>query len=269
VSSAEPRTLPAVRGFDRAAEAYERARPGYPAEAVALLARGLGLGPGRTIVEIASGTGKFTRALEPLGAAIVAIEPTAGMRAVFSRTVPDVALVDGTAEAIPLPDGFADAVVVAQAFHWFRPRPALREIARVVRPGGGLGIVWNTRDQSVPFSRRLSEIVRRYRGTIPGSPGSEGRGGLRRGARWRSALDRRGGPFTPLRHRSFHFVQRLTPAQVIDRVRSVSVVAVLPLREQRRIAREVRSVLAADPATRGARSVDLPYRTDVFWARRH
>jgi SAM-dependent methyltransferase len=251
-------THPAVRGFDRAAAAYERARPGYPAAAIRHVARTFGLGPGRTVVELASGTGKLTRALRPIGAAVVAVEPTRGMRDVFRRTMPDVAVLDGTAEAIPLPAGLADAVVVGQAFHWFRPGPALREIARVLRPRGGLALLWNTRDETVGYSRRLTEIFDRYRRETPRA----------REESWRAAFDRAGGRFEPLRPRSFRHVQRLTPAKLLDRVRSVSVIAVLPAAEQRDVLREVRALLAADPGTRGRRSFDLPYRTDVFTTRR-
>ena len=247
-----------MRGFDRAAAVYERSRPDYPAELVRDLADRLSLGPRSTIVELASGTGKFTRALRPVGAAIVAVEPTAGMRAVFESVVPEVAAIDGTAEAIPLPDGFADAVVAAQAFHWFRPGPALREIARVLRPGGGLALVWNTRDESVPVVRRLSEVLHRYRGSAPWA----------REAAWRAAFDRPRSSFGRLRHRRYRHVQRLDPTTFVDRALSVSYVAARPARERRRIAREVAAILEEDPATRDRATIALPYATDLYWTRR-
>jgi len=259
------RVHPSVRGFDRAASEYERGRPEYPAVAVRHLGRVLRIGPSRTVVDLGSGTGKFTRALAPLGAARVAVEPTAGMRAVFERMVPEVPVLDGTAEAIPLPDAFADAVVSAQAFHWFRVRPALREIRRVLRPGGGVGLVWNTRDDSVRWSRRLTEIV-------------EAAGGSRRpwrertaGSYWttvlRPAFSRRGSGFTPLRYRAFRHAQYGTPAMFVDRALSVSKIAILPPRQRRVVAEEVRELLATDPETRGRTRIRLPYRTDVYWAR--
>ncbi len=258
MSGSAPRTHPSVRGFDRAAEVYDRSRPGYPVPAIRYVGRLAALGAGRTIVELGSGTGKLTRSLRPLGAAIVAVEPTAGMRDVFARSVPGVAAVDGTAEAIPLPDAFADAIVGGQAFHWFRPAPAGREIARVLRPGGWVVALFNARSESEPWARRLRTIFDRYRGTTP----------TYRDPAWRRVIERPGAPFSRLRLRSFRHVQWLDRAGVVDRVLSVSMVAALPVAERRAVAREVRSVLDADPATRGRSRIPLVYRTDVFSSRR-
>jgi SAM-dependent methyltransferase len=256
MSRRRPKLHPAVRGFDRRAPTYERGRPGYPAAAVRYLAQRLGLRPGRVVVDLGSGTGKFTRALAPTGAAIVAVEPMAGMRRVFVRKLPGMLVLPGQAEAIPLPDGFADAVVVAQAFHWFRTGAALREIARVLRPGGGVALVWNVRDESVPWVRRLTELLDRYGEAMPRA----------RQRRWRRPFDR-SGRFAPLRLHTFRHVQRASPATVVERVWSVSVIAVLPPARQRAVAREVRASLAADPATRGRAVVGLPYRTEVYTSR--
>ncbi len=261
-----PRTHPNVRGFDRAAAIYERARPDYPVAAIRHLGRVLALGPGSTVVELGSGTGKFTRAIASLGAARIAVEPTAGMRRVFEQTVPDVPVLEGTAERIPLPDAFADAVVCAQAFHWFRPRPALREIRRVLRPGGSLGIIWNTRDESVRWSRGLTEIVEAHRGSVPVWREATG-GRYRRVVLPRAFADPKVG-FTPLSHRAFRNVQEGTPSTFVERTLSVSSIAVLPASGQRDVARAVRSLLATDPETRGRGRLRLPYRTDVYWCRR-
>ena len=262
-----PRTHPAVRGFDRAAETYERGRPDYPAGAVAALGRALRLGPGTTIVELGSGTGKLTRLLARFGAARVAVEPTAGMRRVFERTVPDVPVLNGTAEAIPLPDAFADGVVAAQAFHWFDPDRALPEIARILRPHGGVGMIWNLRDESADWSRRLTEIIDRYRRSarFPRADTAP----TTRDARWRSAIARGDSPFGKLHTQSFRHVQRAPRATFVLRVLSVSVIAVLPPAERRHVARRVREVLDADPATRGREILEMPYRTDIYWARKN
>jgi len=253
---AASRLHPAVRGFQRRAATYERGRPGYPRAAIRFLARELGLRPGTTVVELGSGTGKFTRGLLPTGAAIVAVEPTEGMRREFARRVPSVLVLPGQGEAIPLPDRFADAVVVAQAFHWFRARTALREIARVLRPGGRLALLWNVRDEAVPWVRRLTELLDRHGEAIPRA----------RQHRWRRAFDR-AAPFGPLRLRSFRHAQRATPATIVERVWSVSVIGLLSPVRQRAVARQVRAILGSDPVTRGRAVVTLPYRTEVYWCR--
>ncbi|HXY46499.1 MAG TPA: class I SAM-dependent methyltransferase [Thermoplasmata archaeon] len=260
MASRPQRTHPAVRGFDRAAETYERGRPDYPVAAVDWLGRVLRLGHGTTVVELGSGTGKLTRLLARTRAARIAIEPTAGMRRVFERTVPEVPVLDGTAETIPLPEGFADAVLAAQAFHWFSPRRALPEIARVLRPHGGLGLVWNLRDDTVDWSRRLTEIVDSYREAhrIPRT----------RDHAWRPAFERSDSPFGPLRSRVFSHVQRAPRDVFVSRILSVSVIAVLPAAERRTVADRVRAVLQSDPSTRGRRVVELPYRTEVYWTHR-
>jgi SAM-dependent methyltransferase len=262
MSPRPPRTPPEVRGFDRSAATYERARPDYPVAAIRYLGRVLPVRRGTTVIDLGAGTGKFTRALAPLGAARIAVEPTPGMRRVFEQTVPDVPLLDGTAEEMPLPDGFADAVVSAQAFHWFRTRPALREIRRVLRRGGGLGLVWNTRDHTVRWSRKLTEIIDRHRTTVP--PWQKRTGPTYRDVTLAPEFrDPRIG-FTPLRYRKFRHTQVGTPELFIERTLSVSSVAILPKAKQREVAEEVRELLATDPATKGRRRIVMPYRTDVF-----
>src|SRR5207249_4825593 len=117
----------AAAGFDRAADAYERGRPGYPREAVARLAAQFRLGEGVTVLDLAAGTGKLTRMLATTGATVVAVEPVAGMRRVLAQAVPGARVLNGTAEAIPVADGAVDAVTVAQAFHWFDADRAVAE----------------------------------------------------------------------------------------------------------------------------------------------
>jgi len=148
-----------VRGpytaFAEVADAYERGRPGYPQEAVRWL---VGDEP-RDVVDLGAGTGKLTRSLVALGHRVIAIEPLDEMRAHLQAVLPGVRALEGKAEAIPLPDAFADVVVSAQAFHWFDHDDALPDIARVVRPGGRIALVWNSRDDRDPWMARLSAII--------------------------------------------------------------------------------------------------------------
>jgi SAM-dependent methyltransferase len=247
----------ASRGFAQATEAYEEGRPTYPAKAAARLARELRLRPGRAVLDLAAGTGKLTALLVGTGATVVAVEPVAEMRGVLERALPGVRALPGTAEAIPLADGSVDAVTAGQAFHWFRGDEALAEIHRVLTPDGGLGLVWNVRDTSVPWVAGLSEIMEPHRGDTPA---------LRSGE-WREAFERTQ-LFGPLSHAEVRHVHHLPPAGVVARVASVSFVAALPDRERERVLAEVRDLLATDPETRGREEIALPYRTAVYWAKR-
>lgn len=246
----------AAQGFPGAAASYEVGRPTYPPKAGARLARELRLGPGSAVLDLAAGTGKLTALLVGTGADVVAVEPVAQMRAVLGAALPGVRALPGTAETIPLEPGAVDAVTVGQAFHWFRGDEALPEIHRVLRPGGGLALLWNVRDTSVPWVERLSDLMEPHRGDAP----------TYRSGAWREAFDR-ATLFAPLKKTEVRHVHRLSPEGVVARVASVSFVAALPEVEREAILGEVRDLLATDPQTRGRAGVELPYRTDLFWTR--
>jgi len=150
----------AAAGFGAGAQDYERGRPSYPDDLVVWMAERLRIGAGSRVVDLAAGTGKLTRLLVPTGADLVAVEPVAAMREQLAAVVPGVPALDGTAESIPLAPASVDAVTVAQAFHWFDADAALAEIARVLRPGGALGLVWNERDVREPWVAELSKLIR-------------------------------------------------------------------------------------------------------------
>jgi SAM-dependent methyltransferase len=249
---------PLARAFDSVGPEYERGRPDYPPEAVRFLADVLDIAPGRVVVDLGSGTGKFTRALRPLGARIVAIEPSDGMRAVFRAQLPDVEVRDGSAEAIPLPDGSVDSVVVAQAFHWFRQPQALDEIARVLRPNGGLGLVWNRRDATVPWVAAFGEILEAHdHGHVPRT---------HRGV-WKAAFESHP-KFPPPELKVFTWTHEGDVATFVDRALSVSFIASEPLEVRDQVADAVRKLLADHPDTKGKDRFQMPYRTHVHWVRR-
>ena len=130
---------PLAEQFASIADVYERGRPEYAPAVVGALAAELGIAPGAPVLDLAAGTGKLTRALVAAGLDVVAVEPQAPLRERLAATVGSERARDGLAEAIPLPDASVDCVTVAQAFHWFEPEQATREIHRVLRTGGGLG----------------------------------------------------------------------------------------------------------------------------------
>jgi ubiquinone/menaquinone biosynthesis C-methylase UbiE len=142
--------------FSAVADVYERTRPSYPDPAVDWL---LGSEP-RRVLELGAGTGKLTRSLVTRGHTVVATDPSPQMLAELARAGLHVETTVCGAEQLPFAAQSFDAVVVAQAFHWFDQDAALPEIARVLRPRGTLAVVWNLRDGSVPWVRRLTALLR-------------------------------------------------------------------------------------------------------------
>jgi SAM-dependent methyltransferase len=215
--------------------AYERGRPGYPPAAVDFLAERLRLGPGRTVVDLAAGTGKLTRPLLATGAEVVAVEPAAAMRAALPA---GARVLDGTAERIPLAAASADAVAVAQAFHWFDGDAALAEIHRVLRPGGALALVWNRRAMDDPLNQAIEELIAPHRGHASA---------FHTGA-WRDAFERTE-LFGPLEGRVFRNDQGLDADGLVDRIASVSFVAALDENERTKVLRAVRALAGLDGVT--------------------
>ena len=247
----------AQQGFGASAELYERARPGYSGDAVQCLATELRLSGGDVLVDLGAGTGKLTRTLLSTGATIVGVEPVQAMRTMFATVLPQIPVVGATAEALPFTAASADAVAVGQAFHWFYAQASLQEIHRVLRPGGRLGLIWNVRDESVPWVAALSRLIGAYIGDGPSY----------RTDAWRDAFD--DSPlFGPLGRASFRTEQPTDPEGVVDRVATISYIAALPEDRRRQVADDVRALLAGHPATRNRRTLTIAHRTDVYWCDR-
>lgn len=247
----------AARGYEAGIEHYRRGRPTYPDDAITYLVQQLRIGPRSDVLELGAGTGRFTELIVHTGAAITALEPVAAMREILERACPTVVVLDGTAEEIPLPDGSADAVVAAQAFHWFDGDRALAEIHRVLRPRGGLGLIWNARDDSSDWARRITRIFDRVAGDGP----------RYRDMRWRGAFERTT-LFDPLHRQVAHQVHEVSREGFLDRVLSVSYVASASEEERARVVAEVHELLETDPELAGRERLHIPYRTDVYWATR-
>lgn len=151
-----------ARSYEDGGEHYDRIRPGYPDEAVRWLFSDIGgpaAAPGAQVADVGAGTGKYTRSLLAAGYRVTAVDPSDDMLRQLRQALPGVPVTVGTAEATGLPAGSMDAVTVAQAWHWCDPLAASTELARVLRPGGILGLVWNQLDVSVPWVHRYSRII--------------------------------------------------------------------------------------------------------------
>jgi SAM-dependent methyltransferase len=247
----------AAVGFERGAGDYEQARPSYPAAAVDLVVDVLGLRPGRRLLDLAAGTGKFTRLVAPSGADLVAVEPVGAMRDELVARVPGVEALDGRAEELPLDDGSVDAVVAAQAFHWFDAHRALAEVHRVLRPTGRLALVWNVRDERVDWVRRFGELLVAAAGRKPYEEGTD----------WSAVVADVGG-FGPLQHERFTYDQPIDADVLVQRAASTSFVSALPDEPRERCLDEVRELTRTHPDLAGHDTFVFPYLTDVFWCER-
>ncbi|WP_312688887.1 class I SAM-dependent methyltransferase [Brevundimonas nasdae] len=239
----------ATKGYAVGAETYVRGRPGYPPEASEWLRDVVGLAPGRRVLDVGSGTGKFLPLLRASGADLIALEPVAAMRRQLSQANPDVEVLAGSADSIPLPDASVDAVVCAQAFHWFATKEALAEMRRVLKPGGVLGLIWNVRDETVPWVAALSDVTDALNADTP---------------RYRTGEWRRVFPTEGLRELGErHAVNsHVGPADqvVVARTLSVSFIAALPQDQQQKAEQQVRDLIACTPELQTP-EVAFPYRT--------
>ncbi len=251
----------ASRGFGRGAADYERGRPGYPPEAVELVVRELGLGPGRSVLDVGAGTGKLTRLLPATGAQVLALEPVAGMREQLRAAVPGVELVEGSAEAIALPDASVDAITCATAFHWFDGERALAEFHRVLVPEGRLALLWNARDESVEWVRDLHGVLAEAVNENCDPPAREKAQELLH-LDWRA-------PFTdtdffrPVAQRLIPHVHEADVDTQVARFRSASFIAVMPDETQERFSAALARFLRDSAATDGD-LVRFPYVCEIY-----
>ncbi|MFW7414427.1 class I SAM-dependent methyltransferase [Demequina sp. SO4-18] len=230
--------------FGAAAGDYERGRPGYPADAVAWL---LPASPG-CVLDLGAGTGKLTSLVAEIAAEVVAVDPDSAMLESLTRALPTVETAAGRAEAIPLPDASVDGVVMGQAWHWVDPELAAVEIARVLRPGGTLGLVWNIRDSREPWVARLGDAMR-------GSAAEklvEGDG------------PRVPPPLADLERRTWEWSRPMSADDVRAMARSRSHYITGDQQYRAQVERDVDAVLADAPSAHGEMS--LPYVTHAFRA---
>ena len=235
----------AAEGFSGDASRYESARPGYPPDAVTWLVDRLGLGSESTVADVGAGTGKLTRHLTTTGAWVIAVEPVEEMAAMLAVTTPMAEVIGATAESLPFADGSIGAITCAQAFHWFDADRAWAEFGRVLTPGGGVGLIWNARDRSVAWVDRVWSIM----------------DGIEKRAPWRNHDDTRlhARPgFGPVEMATFWHEAEASAASMLDRVATVSHVAVLPDQEKQRV---LDLVAAALPDERPLR---VRYRVDCY-----
>jgi SAM-dependent methyltransferase len=263
-------------GFDESADLYDRSRPSYPPELVEHLVAELRIASGSRVLDLAAGTGIFTRLVADRGARLIAAEPVAGMRAVLQRTIPTVPIVSATAEQLPFAAASLDAVTIMQALHWFDGPAASAELHRVVRPGGRVGFAWNARDRSVDWVDQVWRVMDRVEKRAPWREHDQERGDgsdvVEQFGDPNGWTQGRAGTFTdgfgPVHYAAFRHEQLVTAEGVVERVAGVSHVQVLDPPARAAVLNEVRTIVAEHPDTSGRDRLAIPYRTDCYWTER-
>lgn len=225
---------------------YERARPGFPDEIAAATA------PARVgrVLDLGAGTGKFTERLISRADEVVAVDPSEPMLAELRRKLPDVRALIGTAEEIPVPDATIDLVTVAQAYHWFDPEPAAREIRRVLTSAGRLALVWNGPDQRCRWDADAHRIAH------PPATGDHVDDGTL------PVLDVPG--FSQIKTLRVWWMEPITRTDYLRRWLTVSSLLAADEHKRAEMLREIEVVLDTHPETRGELTLRLPHVTDAL-----
>ncbi|HEY2161485.1 MAG TPA: methyltransferase domain-containing protein [Solirubrobacteraceae bacterium] len=226
---------PLASQFASVADAYERGRPEYAPAVVGALAAELGLRPGDPVLDLGAGTGKLTRALLAGGLDVIAVEPQGPLLEKLAEKVGTERIREGVAEAIPLEQSSVAGVTVADAFHWFDPQPSLMEVARVLRPGGGLAVISTAPDWSgASWAHELGGIVTESRPEHPHFDGPS----------WKESV-RAGGGWTEPREVRVTATQSADPERIVDHMASMSWIAGMPEDERASTIERMRALIGS------------------------
>ena len=264
-STPDPGLSPEVKAarsssFGHIASHYDRYRPGPPAEAVAWLL------PQRvdTVVDLGAGTGALTRLLVGRAETVTAVEPDARMRSVLLAEVDGITAVEGRGEAMPLPDDSVDAVIASSSWHWVDVVPALREVARVLKPRGVLGALWSGPDPDSAFATQAREMLQ-------GAGGSGSSEMLRAMNERDRPVDQvlripDGLPFTPVELEVFRWDMALSADDVVGLLGTFSWVILMEPDERQELLDTARRLLRDALGVEGDVTLDIAFRCDTFRA---
>lgn len=228
---------------------YHKVRPGYPRESLDWLTE-TAAHPLHDILDVGAGTGKYTQLLAGRGWTMTAVDPSADMLAQLARAVPHATPMVGTAENLGLADACMDLAVVAQAWHWCDPRTASTEIARVLRPEGTLGLVWNQLDVGLPWVHRLARIM--HAGDVHKPD-------------FRPTL---GPEFAPAEGHNTRWDQTLTPEEVMELAKSRSYYLKAPEQVRAKVMANLRWYLFEHLGHTPGTELQLPYVTQTWRTRK-
>jgi SAM-dependent methyltransferase len=239
-----------AQGFGASANEYDRLRPDPPEAAIDWLIEQ----PCERAVELGAGTGRLSRILTQRIPQLYAIEPDPRMREVCQTVCPGITLLPGTAEDVPLEPVSVDGAFVMNAWHWFDPDRTSAELARVLRPGGRLGVLWNEFDvdQGAGWVREVFGVVANHQ------------------------PDRRPGdfrlpataPFEPPEQLVLQWTTPKAPADLVGLLGTYSAVLAMSPTDRDGLLARTRELIDTHPDLAGKTTIDLPYRSICWRTRR-
>ncbi|CAN6632821.1 hypothetical protein TRVA0_013S02960 [Trichomonascus vanleenenianus] len=223
--------------YDKNHELYDKVRQNFVSDAVDTLVSEINLKEGSTVIELASGTGKFTKAIENRGYKLTACEPSKGMIASFKKNFPNIPCIQGDSYKLPFKDASADAILIAQAFHWFADTEAVAELGRVVKPGGYIGLIWNYEsvDQlpSDHWQKQTTDYIYSHRGDVPQYHLQW----------WTKAFENQSVFETPYHEKHFHFQKKVAKDFLWPYWESRSFITSLPDEKKQAVQKELNEIL--------------------------
>lgn len=240
----------AAASFNANASLYAKIRPSYPPEAVDHILAQLHTHSDCRILDLAAGTGIFTKMLHErtkaaAGIEILSVEPVSGMRRAFSESCPALSVVPGSATSIPFPDNHFDLVTVAQAFHWFANTESLREIHRVLKNDGKgtLALIWNMESNSVEWMKKVRDLAEVHDGDVPQFRKNLWQLPFEHDASWGDSGSGKG-LFSPLTRRDYTHEMLVSREEVWSRILSKSYITSLNVNQQDELKQKIMSVLS-------------------------
>jgi len=260
-----------ARSFDAWAGDYDRYRPGYPDVLFYEIWTRLALPEHPRVVDLGAGTGRASLAMAALGWRVTAVEPGKPMLDVLRAQAANqglvLATVQATAEATGLDPASADLTTAAQAFHWFDHPVAVTEMARIVRPGGGVALFWNVRDaERSAFVADYHALLERQFGDA--DTGQYLQAGRATGRQATQQAFANSPGFDPPVLAELQHDAHMTADAFVGMAFTASYVRSLPPAEQDRFRTELTSLLDRHGLNTGA-PFTVPYRIDLWTARRH
>lgn len=246
----------AQSGYSKSDLNYDDGRPEYPKTAIDFLVGQLQLGANAAVLDLAAGTGKLSKCLQDFFPSFVALEPLDAMRAQLQKNLPEIKAASGSAEKIPFPNASFDAVFVGTAFHWFRAEDAYQEIHRVLKPGGGLALIWSawSKTEIPDWLAEIRSIIEPLGKGVPRYKTME----------WKSPFGKMR-LFSELKNKNFDYPVSCTREQICARYLSTSFIAALDAAEKSNLRAEIMAILGKYESADGKKHFRVPYQIDAYW----